>query len=212
MKHKILIISTLFLLGSFTTKAQQGFTSAKKPEAVLKKIEENSRSTQSIQAEFIQYKHLDILEDDIESTGIFLFAKGGKVRWEYKSPYPYLILMNKERMIIKEGGKVQEYDTESNRVFKEINDLMIGLLSGDIAANPNFDIKIKESGTQALAILYPKQAEMKQMLQKVEMYFNKSDYAVSEIKMIENGTDYTSIVFKNQQFNVSVPDSRFMLH
>lgn len=207
-----LLFTIILLFGFAFAQAQNDFKPAKDPQAILKKIESASENTKSIQSNFVQYKHLDILENDIESKGVFFFAKPQKVRWEYTEPYPYLIIMAEGRMLIKEGGKVQEYDTENNRVFKEINDLMMSLLSGDIARNASFDIRIMESSWQAMAVLIPKNAEMKQMLQKAELYFDKSNYGISEIIMRENAGDYTRIVFQNRKYNVSIPNSRFMLH
>ncbi len=197
---------------SLFSYAQTGFTVVKNKNEVLKKIKETSNNTKSVQSHFVQYKHLEILENDIESKGIFLFSKPQKVRWEYTKPYPYLIIMTDKQMLIKESAKVQKYDIQSNPVFKEINDLMLGLLSGNIAEDKDFRLEFKESKTELLAILIPQNQELKQMLSQAELYFDKNDYGVSTIIMREQEGDYTRIVFKNRKYNVSIPNSRFMLH
>ena len=212
MRKIILSIAAVIIFWAGSLSAQSSFKPAENPAALLEKLAEVSKNTKSIKSDFVQYKHLSILENDIESRGIFIFAKPDKVRWEYSSPYPYLILMNGNEMTIKEGGKVQKFDTESNRVFKEINDLMVALLSGDILSNSEFDIKLKENDKQILAEMHPRKSELKQMLETVELYFEKSSYEVSEIKMPESSGDYTRIIFKNRESNVAVPNSKFLLH
>jgi outer membrane lipoprotein-sorting protein len=212
MQKQILTIAAVFIFWAGSLSAQTGFKTTENPTVLLEKLAEVSKNTKSIKSDFVQYKHLSILENDIESRGVFIFAKPDKVRWEYSSPYPYLILMNGNEMTIKEGGKVQKFDTESNRIFKEINDLMVALLSGDILNNEEFDITIKENERQILAEMHPKKSELKQMLETVEMYFDKSNYEVSEIRMPEKSGDYTRILFKNRQSNVAVPNSKFLLH
>ena len=191
--------------------AQNNFRPADNPQTEIEKLEEISKNTETVKSRFVQYKQLSVLENTIESRGIFMFKKPGKVRWEYQSPYPYLILMNKGRMTVKEEGKVQEFDTESNRMFKEINDLMLSMLSGEILNNPHFDTEIKENSEQILAVLTPRKKELKQMMQSIEMYFNKNTYVITEIKIPEASGDYTRIVFKNRQNNIPLSESEFIL-
>ena len=207
MKYLFTIIAIALLFSA--TSAQDLFKKVKNKQATAKKLSEVSKKINTIESDFLQYKHLDILSSDIESEGHFSFKKTDKLRWEYSKPYFYLIVMNNGTMWIKDSKKTQKYDTKSNKMFKEINDLMIGLLQGNILDSKNFKLNIYENSKYILAELYPQSAEMKEFLSGINIYFDKKDYSVYKVKMNENSGDYTEIIFVNKKNNVSIQNSKF---
>lgn len=203
------VILIFFYSLSFAQPA--GFSAVKDKNAVAQKLKKVSIETNTIDSEFIQYKHLDIIENDIVSKGSFSFKSPDKVRWQYTNPYNYLIVMNSGKMWIKDNNKISEYDTKSNKVFKEINDLMIGLLKGNILENPDFNTQFYASDSQILAVLIPKKNEMKDFLTEINIFFDKNEYKVLKIVMNEYSGDYTLIEFKNRKFNTPVSDNNFII-
>ncbi|NPA68248.1 MAG: outer membrane lipoprotein carrier protein LolA [Chlorobi bacterium] len=209
MKH---IYLTFAILSTFTAFAQNNnFKKVKNPEAIVEKLNAASKNTKTIDSDFKQYKHLDILENDFESTGHFSFKAPGKVRWEYNKPYSYLIVMNGSDMWINDGDKTKKYNTESNKMFKEINDLMVGMLQGKILKSDKFDIAFYENSNRILAKLNPKSGDMQEFLNEMQLYFDKRNYTVVKIKMLEQSGDYTLIEFYNRKMNIKIPDSKFLL-
>jgi outer membrane lipoprotein-sorting protein len=202
----------ILLLLAFQASAQTGnFKKAINEKLLNEKLNQASLNTKSIESDFTQFKHLDILEDDMESTGHFSFSSPDKVRWEYFTPYKYVIVMNASVMWINDGNKTQKYDTESNKMFKEINDLMVGMLQGKILESGSFKTTLFENDTRVLAKLTPLTPEMKEFLSEIHLYFNKSDYTVNEIKMMEHSGDFTLIKFNNKKLNVEIPNSKFLM-
>jgi outer membrane lipoprotein-sorting protein len=206
---KILIYTFLFLVFYNAKSQPSGFTAVKDINSVSEKIKKSSLETKTLDSDFKQYKHLSILTKDIESVGHFSFKAENKVRWQYTVPYNYLIVMSNGKMWIKTDKKVQTYDTNSNKVFKEINDLMVGMLQGKILSDPNFKTKYYENSTTVLAILIPQKPDLKEFLNEIHIYFSKTDYSVSILKMLENSDDYTLINFLNQKKNIEISDSKF---
>ncbi len=207
------IIST-FILSVFVLTAFAQNTNFRKitnPNTVIQKLNTASQNTKTIDSDFKQYKHLDILENDLKSTGHFSFQATDKVRWEYLQPYKYLIVMNGSNMWINDGSKTKKYDTRSNKMFKEINDLMIGMLQGKILESTKFDVLFFENDKQVLAKLKPKTPEMKEFLSEMQLFFDKKDYTVAKIKMLELSGDYTLINFYNRKTNIKIPDSKFII-
>ncbi len=209
MKPITIIILLFFCLQA---SAQTGnFKKAVNEKLLSEKLNQASLNTKSIESDFTQFKHLDILEDDMESTGHFSFSSPNKVRWEYFTPYKYVIVMNASVMWINDGNKTQKYDTESNKMFKEINDLMVGMLQGMILESGSFKTALFENDSKVLAKLTPLTPEMKEFLSEIHLYFNKSDYTVNEIKMMEHSGDFTLIKFNNKKLNVEIPNSKFLM-
>jgi outer membrane lipoprotein-sorting protein len=204
----ILIGATLFF--NLQIIAQNGnFKNAVNEKLLSEKLNEASKNTKSIESDFVQFKHMDILENDMESTGHFSFSTPDKVRWEYFTPYKYIIVINTGVMWINDGKKTQKYDTETNKMFKEINDLMLGMLQGKILESKSFKSALFENDKQVLAKLIPQTTEMKEFLSEIQLYFNKTDYSVNEIKMLEQSGDFTLIKFNNKKLNVVIPNSKF---
>ncbi len=206
-------ITTLIILTISTTGFAQTNTFKKiiNSATVIQKLNTASKNTKTIDSDFKQFKHLDILENDIESTGHFSFRATDKVRWEYLQPYSYLIVMNGSNMWINDGSKTKKYDTKSNQMFKEINDLMVGMLQGKILKSDKFTVELFENKKQILAKLKPKSDEMQEFLSEMQLYFDKKDYTVAKIKMLENSEDYTLIEFYNRKMNIDIPNSKFIV-
>lgn len=206
---KTLIILALCFMGLYSFSQPKGFKKVESKKNVAAKINVASQKINTIESDFKQYKHLDILKDDIESTGHFSFKKTNLLRWEYSKPYKYIIVMNKNNMWIDDGSKVQTFDTKSNKMFKEINDLMLGLLQGDILQSKNYSVEFYENKRKILAELIPNSKEMKKFLKKISIYFDKKTYTVSMIIMTENSSDYTKIMFHKSKYNIKISDSKF---
>jgi outer membrane lipoprotein-sorting protein len=209
--YKTLLYILLFLAANSTYAQSDGFKKITNESSIAEKLNTVSKNTNSIDSDFKQYKHLDMLENDIVSDGHFSFQANDKVRWEYFTPYNYFIVMNAGTMWINDGNKTQTYDTKSNKMFKEINDLMIGMLQGKILESDQFDVDFYENQKHIKAKLYPKTNEMKEFLSSIEIYFEKTAYNVSKIKMNEHSGDYTLIQFYNRKTNVNIPKSKFLV-
>jgi len=212
-KMRIANLVIVFLMISCIINAQEkGFkeiSNAEKVKAELTKLTENTKTIQSV---FVQEKHLSFLSENIISKGEFLFKSPNQLRWEYSEPFEYIIVFNNKNILIKDENKISTFDTESNKMFSEINNMMIGTIQGNLFTdNERFAAKYFENSTQYLLELEPKLPEMKSMLKQILIYIDKSDVSVSKIKMIESSDDYTSIEFVNRKLNQDIDNNIFNL-
>ena len=129
-------IILILAIGVSTTFAQdKSFKKVTNLEKLKNKISEYSNKTNSITSDFIQEKHLEILEKPLISNGKFLYKKQNNIRWEYTEPLKYIIVIHKGKFTIKDKTRVSEYDIESNKMFKEINNMIITSMKGEIINN-----------------------------------------------------------------------------
>lgn len=206
--RNILIGGSIFFLTSFSLQAQD-FTPVKDVESVKTEINKVASTIETIKSRFVQEKHLSFLTEAIVSEGLFRFKKEKQLRWEYTKPFEYLILFNGDNIIIKDNNRTNKFDANSNAIFKQINGLMLGAIKGDLGKNKDFAMNLKESSSQYLLILNPKNESLKAYVSGVEIQFEKSDLAVSSIKMIEPTGDYTTIRFMDREFNTKIDESTF---
>lgn len=187
----------------------QNFKAVKDTNALKQKIEAMSKTVNSIESDFTQEKNLSMLSEKIISKGHFKFKKENMLRWEYNSPYKYLIVINKEKIWIKDEKKTQKYDMNSNKVFKEINDIMMACVQGNIFKSGKFKVSYFENEKYYKLELSPLQKNMKESLKKINMYFDKSVTSVNKLDMIEPNDDYTTLEFILKSQNAQLPDNIF---
>jgi outer membrane lipoprotein-sorting protein len=211
--NKTLTLLLLMLLSSHYLPAQpQGYKQMSKPIEFKQKLKEISKSVNTMQSDFIQEKYLTVLSDKIVSTGKFYFKKENQLRWEYNSPFNYLIILSNDKVYVKDDHKTNQYDLGSNKVFREINNIMTGAVLGKLLED---ELKYKpsyfENSKYYLVILIPADKNMKDYIKLICLYFDKKNFTVSMIKMVESSDDYTLIQFNNRKQNISISEDKFTI-
>lgn len=204
----LLIASFLFM----NVGAQENYVPVKDPGLLRQKVIETSQQTSSISSDFVQIKRLSFLEEDVQSEGKFYFQKENQLRWEYSKPFFYLIIFNHDTILIQDENKTNSYDAASNRMFREINNIMLSMVNGTILESKNFDFEYFEDPSTYMLELTPLEEGMKEFLSKIRLFVNKNDYSVDELYMIERSGDYTHIRFINKSLNEEIPEHIFDLH
>lgn len=204
-----LFLGILFFFFLIPTVYGQEFKPVKNFEAVQLEINKTAETITTIKSRFVQEKHLSFLTEPIISEGLFRYKKENQLRWEYTKPFQYLILFNGSKITTKDQNKTNQFDASSNAIFKQINDLMLGSIKGDLGKNKDFSMVLKESPRQYQLLLMPQNEALKKYVSGVEIYFEKSDLAVSIIKIIESTGDYTKIKFEDRKFNEAIDENTF---
>jgi len=210
LKRGGVMILLFFITNSFA-QVPPNFKPVKDTMLFKQKMEAQSKLVNTIESDFIQEKYLSVMSEKIISKGHFCFKKVNMLRWEYNDPYKYIIAINKDKMFIKDNGKVTKYDINSNKMFKSINEMMMNTVQGNLLNNKDYKAKYYETDKQYLLELSPVQKGAKDFLKVIQLYIDKSDYAVVKVKMIEPGDDYTSIDFTNHKNNQPIEDERFVV-
>ena len=168
-----------------------------------------SKKTKSLSSDFVQYKHLDFLSKDIETSGKMYFKEPNLVLWQYKKPYNYSIIFKNGKILINDEGKKSAMDVGNGKIFGKINKLIVGSVSGDMFDDKEFSITYFKNKTNAIAKFIPKDAALKKYIKQIELTFDKEDATVMEVKLFESSDDYTRIVLKNKILNAKIEDSLF---
>ena len=165
--------------------------------------------TTSIKSDFTQDKNLSMLSEKITSKGNFWFKKDSRVRMEYTQPFKYLMILNKDKVYVKDGAKESKVSTKSNKMFQQINKIMIDCMQGTMLDNTDFKTRVFENKTAALVELTPVSKGMKEMFKSINVTVDKKDFSVTSIQMLELSGDNTIMRFTNKELNASIPDILF---
>ncbi|HMK05664.1 MAG TPA: outer membrane lipoprotein carrier protein LolA [Ferruginibacter sp.] len=209
--RKIIII-LLVLAAGLPLKAQHpGYS----PVTDIAKFKtEFSAATQKITAiksDFVQEKNLSMLSEKIVSKGKFWFKKESQVRMEYNQPYQYLMILNKDKIYVKDGQKENKISARSNKLFQQINKLMIDCMQGTALNNPDFKTRVFENKNGSLIELSPVTKKMKELFKSINVVVDKKDFSVVSIEMQEVSGDNSLIRFTNKELNAAIPDALFII-
>jgi outer membrane lipoprotein-sorting protein len=207
-----LISLILVLVAAISLKAQY---SGYSPMADLAKFKTEfsaaTQKTSSIKSDFVQEKNLSMLSEKITSKGKFWFKKESMVRMEYNQPYQYLMVLNKDKIFIKDGQKENKISARSNKLFQQINKIMIDCMQGTALNNPDFKTRVFENKSTSLIELTPIARGLKELFKNINVIVDNKDFSVTSIEMLELSGDNTLIRFTNKELNAAIPDSLFTI-
>jgi outer membrane lipoprotein carrier protein len=168
-----------------------------------------SKKIKTLSSDFVQYKHMDFLSKDIETSGKMIFKHPSMLQWQYKKPYNYTIVFKNGKILINDAGKKSAMDAGSSKIFAKLNKLIAGSVSGDMFDDKEFVISYFKTKTNNITRFIPKDAALKKYIKQIELTFDKADATVLQVKLIESSEDYTRIVLKNKVINATIDDSAF---
>lgn len=202
---------TLFIvLAAFTANAQHaGYTQLTDLSAFKAQFAATAQKTTSIKSDFVQEKNLSMLAEKITSKGKFWFKKENMVRMEYTSPSKYLMIINRDNILVKDEQKENKINTKSNKLFQQINRIIVDCVQGTILSNPDFKVKVFENKGSYLVELSPLSKGIKDFFKSINISIDKKDNSVSNIDMEEPSGDNTTIHFLNKEINATLPDALF---
>ena len=191
----------------FATHAQTKMSESE-ASALKSKVKALAFSTKTISSDFTQYKHLDFLDNDIETSGKLAFKAPDLVKWEYVEPFKYSVLFKNEKLYINDEGNKSDIDIGSNKMFKQLNTLIISSVKGDMFDDESFFIEYFKQDTLSIVHFNPKDKKFSKYIKAFHITFNsKGD--VIQVKMIEPSEDYTKIVFSNKILNLDLDETVF---
>lgn len=164
----------------------------------------------SMQCEFVQTKHLKMLNKSMVSNGKMYYQKSNKLRWEYTTPYKYTFILNGSKALLKNNNRTDVVDTNKNRMMKEIGRVMMNTLMGNCLQNDkDFKTSITSTQTEYVATLLPQRKDIKSMFQKIILHFNRKNSMVTSVELVEKNGDRTVIELKNVKTNVPISQNMF---
>jgi outer membrane lipoprotein-sorting protein len=207
MRKLLFLVSILFSLSVFAQHTS--YTIVTDTATFKQQFVTASQKVNTIKSDFVQEKNLSMLSEKITSKGKFWFKKDNMVRMEYSQPFQYLMILNKNDIYIKDGQKENIISTKSNKLFQQINQIMVDCVKGTAFSNKDFSIKVFQNNTGYLIEMSPLNKTLKEMFKNINVTVDKKQYAVNAIEMLETSGDNTIITFTNKEINSSLPDALF---
>jgi len=182
-------------------------------EDVIKRVQDQQKKTNTLQADFRQEKELSLLAKPEVSTGTFVYSKPNNVLWTYDAPKRVTMLIA--------GGKLTTYFPDLSKAetidVKRFEDRIFKYMGASGAIDElarYFDFTFTDNAAQAsyLLDLTPKTRVVARRVKRIKIWIDKKSYLTNRIEYTEGDGDITRYEFANIKLNAPVAQSRFTLN
>lgn len=203
MKNSFFFLFIMLAVQGFA----QEFKTASNSSTIKSAIEKKHQATNSISAQFTEKVVSNMFKEPQKGYGNFLFKKENKVRWD-KTSAKQLILINGETVKMYENGKALNNPT-SQKIAKQIQGMMLSMLSGDFLNQKDFSISYEENSKLYRLTLSPKSPRMAKYIAKIELLFSRSSLLLEEMTFFEKDSQKVNYAFSDIETNIKIDDSKF---
>ena len=174
----------------------------------LEGIKQEVASVNAIKADFIQEKHLRMLDEPLISKGRLYFETPQSLRWEYRSPVRSILLMKDKtirRYVEGDRGLVEQgsQGLEAMRVF--LREICLWM-QGDFAGNPDFRTELKADRT---VVLTPEKEAIAEVVERIALKLTDTPGIIQTATIYEDADTYTRIRFTDTKINQPIKDRVF---
>lgn len=207
----VLIFQLVFIAPGLLRAQPPGYAAIKDLNTFKQRFKTGSSHIVSIESTFKQEKILSALTEKIVSNGKFWFKRSNRVRIEYVKPFQYTMVLNGEKMLTQDGQKQSQINVRSNKLFQQVNKIMIDCVQGTILDSKDFTAKVFEDESTFLLELTPTSKALREFFQTIMLTVSKTDYSADSIEMNEPSGDKTTIIFTDKKLNTPIQDAVFVL-
>lgn len=178
-------------------------------DACLRLLSAAQASTRTLDARFVQTKHVSLLDEPLVSTGRFRFRRPDYVRLDVVTPRPTTILIAGRAVTIP--GLT---DTERQAVagspmaamFTELGALFAGTLD---RAPAHFDVAASGVGDAIVVTLTPTAPDYQRLFRAITLRFAGPGPLVQAMRLDDALGDSLDVELRDVRRNVELPDALF---
>jgi len=174
---------------------------------LIEKVEKARAGQETLVGDFAQRKRLSLFRDEVRSTGRLQFRRPSKLRWEYLTPDPSVVILDGQKVTIKAPGqKPTTYDLARQPGLRALLERLLAALGPASlqAATQDFDLKVTGPAT---LLLVPR-GDLARHLVSMEMRFDAT-WQVAGFALREKNGDLTDVAFSGLRRNVKIDDAAF---
>jgi len=180
-------------------------------DVVLKSLEKAGQALKTMKADFVETKVLVLLNDRQETRGDVMLHVPGRLRWNYTSPQPSV-------MLIKDGSFAR-YIPKSKQVFRgEARgeaDLLVGFGPGAAGLGRKYEVTLvgKEDvgGAPSWVLDLKPRAGESGLFSAIRLWVDEARSIPVQTRLTEPTGDYTTIRFDKVEINGRLPPGAFDL-
>lgn len=194
--------------GSTPSASTQPVQSAASPpiasRELLAHIQQQLRTISSVEADFVQEKHLAVLKHTLTIRGHFALQKPDRVIWIVSEPVKYAIRV--------EGDEVRQWDEDTNKVqvihlggdptFKAITEQIQAWFLGNYQTlEQSYDVYLLSEKPLSLRFAPKAGSMVANLVKSIDVTFGKDELNLDAMVVRETAGDSTTLNFINTRLN-----------
>ncbi|MCF8036542.1 MAG: outer membrane lipoprotein carrier protein LolA [Desulfobacteraceae bacterium] len=174
----------------------------------LETLKEKVTFVESIQADFTQEKHLEMLDQPLISKGALYFQAPRSLRWEYSRPVRSVLLMhnNEIRRYVRTDSGMKAQKSRSLEAMRVFLGEICMWMQGEFDANPDLEARMK---SDRRVVLTPKDPAMAEVIERIELRLTDTPGVIDAVAIHESSTSYTNIRFHDTKINAGIESAVF---
>ncbi len=202
--NKLILFITFTLLASISCFSQEdiNFDKIEDNSELKSKLISKVESINNISCDF-RLTYNDKLSGDKEtSSGIYYSILPKQIKWEYKTPSEYSIVFNKKaRPIIIDNNEINPYSISSDPNFKILNQIIAQYFDTSIFDSNSYSTTYFKGTNLYLMRIIVSDSKSSNLIQSIELRFNKIDYGLLGIKVNINNMEIITLEFSQRFIN-----------
>jgi len=182
-------------------------------DEVIRKVQEQQKTTNTLEADFHQEKILALLAKPEVSTGHFTFSKPNNVLWRYDAPKRVEMLISNGMLTTyyPDLNKAEQIEVKryQDRIFKYMG--ASGAID-ELGAFFDFTFRNVSNAPAYELDLKPKTKGIAKRVRRIKIWIDKKSYLTTKFEYTEGDGDITRYEFTNVRVNQPIEQRRFTLN
>jgi outer membrane lipoprotein-sorting protein len=177
--------------------------------ACLEVLKAAQASTQTVDARFVQTKHLSLLDEPLVSTGRFRFRRPDHVRLDVETPQPSTILIAGRSVTIPGLAASEQRalaDSPMAAMFTELGAVFAGNLD---RAPAHFTVEARGAGDAIEVSLTPTAPDYQRLFRTIALRFAGPQTIIESMRLDDALGDRLDVELRDVRRNVDLPDAVF---
>ena len=210
---RIIFISLILLVpgGLSSSQSQKGQNMSEEKDRIFSQIAKAAIKVTSLESDFVQERHLSMLEDVLISRGRFYFKKQDRLRWELTKPVSsgFAVSGKKAKRWDAKSGQTEAFKVYQVPFIKLFTDQVFAWATADFKKlQKNYKIRVLSNSPVDLKLV-PIRSQEKKYLAHFRIAFTADASHVNTVEVHESGGDFTRIRFFNTIINTPLPNTLF---
>jgi outer membrane lipoprotein-sorting protein len=179
-------------------------------EEVLSRLEDRISGTQTVKADFIQEKHLAVLEEPLVLKGTIFMQTPDHFSWIVREPLRYSMVIRGEvvHQWDEDTQRIQKMSLSKNPVFKTAIRQLRDWLSGAYGSMlGEYEVTVLDEEPISLEFVPRDTALTREVIDRVTVVFDRDEHYIRQIQILEKRGDRTVLTFVNTLLNSPIAPS-----
>lgn len=206
----VIVIALILYLPAFVL-GQTGIEKSDDQNRIFSEIASSASQIETFSCDFLQEKHMSMLDNVLTSKGRLYYKRDNRLRWEIYQPVTSGFAVNGDQAKRWEGdsGRTQTFKVNQVPFIKVFTDQVFSWARADFKRlKKRYHIKVLSDNPIKLMLL-PLSPQEKKYLDNFRISFAADARYVSAVEIHEPDDDFTRIHFLNTVINQPLNDNLF---